>query len=72
MKLGDEIRILERTPQYKYYSTYKIIKIYDKKLFNMYLCENIKTKCKTTFTDKDLKSAERTYRKSLDLVEVDI
>ena len=72
MKLGDEIRILERTPQYKYYSTYKIVQILDKKGYNMYLCENLKTKCKTTFTDKDLASAERTYRKNLDLVEVDI
>ena len=46
--------------------------ILDKKGYNMYLCENLKTKCKTTFTDKDLTSAERTYRKNLDLVEVDI
>lgn len=53
MKIGEEVEILEEVVFGKRFIKVKIIKIYKKKLYNMYLCENLKNKQRTTFTDMD-------------------
>lgn len=45
------------------YSDYKIISIQDKNGYYMYLCENVKTKVKGTFTSKDI--GKKCWRKPL-------
>lgn len=55
MKIGDKVRILNYgsgSGNTRYVKAI-IIKIYDKKLYNMYECESI-FKYKICFTDKDL------------------
>lgn len=54
MKIGDIVNILDTTTPNKKYLKCEIIQILDKKYYNMYLCENIKTKQKVTFTDMDM------------------
>lgn len=36
------------------YSEYKVIEAHEKKGYIMYLCENTKTRVKTSFTSKDI------------------
>lgn len=59
MEIGDIVNILDVYHQSKRYNKYIIIQILDKKLYNMYLCKNIKLGYKTTFTDMDLNCMER-------------
>lgn len=54
MEVGDIVKILDEHYQNKRYNKYIIIQILNKKLYNMYLCKNIKTGYKITFTDMDL------------------
>lgn len=67
LKIGKLIQILEVVQENKYYAIYEIIDIYHKKGFDMYLCKNIKTKCNTTFTDKDFINKERGKIKILEV-----
>ncbi len=50
MEVGELVKLYEHKNGYR---SYKIIQVKDKGLYKMYLCENIKTKCKMTFTSKD-------------------
>ena len=72
MKIGDRVKILERHYQDKRYALYEIIDIYNKGMYDMYLCKNLKSGCKTTFTDKDLKLREHCYMSRKQIVEVDV
>lgn len=53
-KVGDKIQLLERYYSNARYVPVQIIDIIDKGTYNMYLCKNLKSGCKTTFTDKEL------------------
>lgn len=63
MKIGDTFEILEYCFENSYYAEYRVIGITKKKIYrrtyNMYLCENMKTRVKTTITDIDLKLKEK-------------
>ena len=59
-KVGQEIEVLEMYRANSRYITVKIIEIKNKKLYNLYLCENVKTGVKITFTDK--KSRWKNYK----------
>lgn len=67
MKIGDTFEILEYCYENSYYAEYRVIEIIKKKTgrnkFNMYLCENMKTRVKETITDIDLKLKEKDYYK---------
>lgn len=60
-KIGDIVEILEMCRANSRYIKAKIIEIYPKKGFNLYLCKNLQSNCKITFTDKD---ANEKIRKS--------
>ena len=54
-KVGDIIKIIEHgNGNVRYYILAKVLKIIEKRGYNMYLCQNIKTKCRTTITDWDV------------------
>lgn len=68
MKIGDTFEILEYCFENSYYAEYRVVGITKKKIYkryyNMYLCENMKTRVKTTITDIDLKLEEKdSYKK---------
>lgn len=52
-KIGDIVKLNEYRKGENRKRDYVIINIYKKKGYNMYLCENVKTKIKSTFTDFD-------------------
>lgn len=68
MKIGDTFEILEYYIENSYYAEYRVIGITKKKIYNktynMYLCENMKTRVKTTITDIDLKLEEKEWLKN--------
>jgi len=67
MKIGDTFELLEYCFENSYYAEYRVIDIIKKKIYNktynMYLCENMRTKVKATITDIDLRLEEMDYYK---------
>lgn len=61
MKIGDKLKVLEKHYQHNRYVIYEIIDIIDKGLYNMYLCRNLTSGCKSVFTDKDFYEWNRKY-----------
>lgn len=61
LKIGDKIEILEMVHFNSRYVKAEIIDIIKKRGYNLYLCKNIRTGCKITFTDKELNEA-RMYK----------
>lgn len=59
MKIGDKVKILEIAESRKRYVVCEIIQIIKKKGYNLYLCKNIKSGCKITFTDKEINEARK-------------
>ncbi|MEG0872965.1 MAG: hypothetical protein RSD14_04960 [Clostridia bacterium] len=53
-KVGDILSLLERNYSSNVYVKVEILEILDKNSYNMYLCRNLKSNCKITFTDKEL------------------
>lgn len=57
LNIGDRVFILSVKvikSESSRYCEFKVIKIYNKNLYKMYLCENLKTKTKETIVDADL------------------
>lgn len=54
MEIGDIVNILDVSAPNRKYIKGKIIEIYKKNYYNMYLCKNVKTGQKITFTDMDM------------------
>ena len=70
MKIGDKVKILQVHYKDKEYVEYEIIKIYDKKYYNMYLCKSLKGNVKTTFTDFDIFSkVKHTSKKTVEVIQ---
>lgn len=70
LNIGDELQILQWSYEGKYHATFVIIEILDKGLYNMYLCKNTKTGCRTTFTDMDIGSKQRVKNNKKLIIEV--
>lgn len=60
-EVGTKVKLMEHWYQNRHYSMYQIKLVIKNKGFNMYLCENIKTKAKQTFTDKDIIENKGSY-----------
>ena len=59
LKIGDKIDVLEMLQYNTRYVKVEIIDIIKKKGYNLYLCKNIKSGCKITFTDKEINEARK-------------
>ena len=59
LHIGSKLKILELIQGNKYKINAEIIEMQDKGLYNMYLCKNLKTGCKISFTDMDIGRALR-------------
>ena len=59
LKIGDKIDVLEMLQYNSRYVKVEIIDIIKKKGYNLYLCKNIKSGCKITFTDKEINEARK-------------
>lgn len=57
IKIGDKFRVLATHENEKFYLKCKVIEIYKKNFYNMYLCESEKG-LKTTFNDYDIHEAK--------------
>lgn len=69
--VGDELQILQWSYEGKYHANFVIIEILDKGLYNMYLCKNTKTGCRTTFTDMDIGRSQRVKNEKKLIIEVE-
>lgn len=52
-EVGTKVELMEHWYQNKHYAMYEIKQVIKHAGFNMYICENIKTNRRQTFTDKD-------------------
>ena len=70
LHIGYKLQILEFVYGQKYIANVEIIEIQDKGLYNMYVCKNIKTGCKITFTDMDIGCKQRVKNNKKLIIEV--
>lgn len=60
-EVGTKVKLMEHLYQNKHYAMYEIKQVIKHTGFNMYKCENIKTKTRQTFTDKDIIENKGSY-----------